>query len=181
MGNMEADRYGMGPEICSLRLTASLSLTPSLKAGSLVTQTDDDQSQAGQGEHLATIREEEHGQEEEEEEEVEEEEAEEGPNTVGAGMELRVPLSVYNKRHSGQDLAKTLKTIFPSFCRKTYRVPEKGKLFVWMGIMRTPGHFACGVWQSRDGALVASVFIYDSCVVVKMLTRTNPYPDWQVA
>eukprot|EP00873_Tetraselmis_striata_P042709 jgi/Tetstr1/462973/TSEL_007920.t1 len=84
MGNMEADRYGPGPEIRSLRLP-----TASLK-GYLVTQTDDDQSQAGQGEHLATIREEEHGQdededEEEEEEEVEEEkEEEEGPNTVGA-------------------------------------------------------------------------------------------------
>eukprot|EP00873_Tetraselmis_striata_P040763 jgi/Tetstr1/461027/TSEL_006177.t1 len=28
VGNMEADRYGPGPEIRSLRLTASLSLTP---------------------------------------------------------------------------------------------------------------------------------------------------------
>eukprot|EP00873_Tetraselmis_striata_P044140 jgi/Tetstr1/464404/TSEL_009197.t1 len=283
---MEADRYGMGPEIRTLCLAASLSLTSSLK-GSLVTQTDDDQSQAGQGEHLATIREEEHGQDEEEEEEEEEEveeveeEEEEGPNTVGArpqtspatsagsgskmtvsstplqqgvppvdpnlgewncyerdfpayfatwpepqdghpddykehhklltrvidnvvnrspnsnwlflpclhaiadlfpcpeGMELRVPLSVYNKRHSGQDLAKTLKTIFPSFCRKTYRVPEKGKLVVWLDIVTTPGHFACGVWQSREGALVAPVFIYDSCVPVKVPTRTNPYPGWQ--
>eukprot|EP00873_Tetraselmis_striata_P040040 jgi/Tetstr1/460304/TSEL_005604.t1 len=91
-------------------------------------------------------------------------------------MELRVPLSVYNKRHIGQDLAKTLKTIFPSLCRKTYRVPEKGKLVVWLDIVRTLGHFAGGVWRSRDGALVAPVFIYDSCVPVKMLTRTNPYP-----
>eukprot|EP00873_Tetraselmis_striata_P036686 jgi/Tetstr1/456950/TSEL_043620.t1 len=31
VGNIEADRHGMGPEIRSLRLTASLSLTPSLK------------------------------------------------------------------------------------------------------------------------------------------------------
>eukprot|EP00873_Tetraselmis_striata_P044565 jgi/Tetstr1/464829/TSEL_009568.t1 len=31
VGNIEADRHGLGPEIRSLRLTASLSMTPSLK------------------------------------------------------------------------------------------------------------------------------------------------------
>eukprot|EP00873_Tetraselmis_striata_P015083 jgi/Tetstr1/435347/TSEL_024265.t1 len=279
---MEADRYGMGPEIRSLCLAASLSLTSSLKVCHLWTLSQE-RLQRLKPAKVATIREEEHGQdeeEEEEEEEVEEEEEEEWPNTVGArppgqtspatsagsgskmtvsstplqqgvppvdpnlgewncyerdlpayfatkpepqdghpddykehhklltrvignvvnrspnsswlflpclhaiadlfpcpeGMELRVPLSVYNKRHSGQDLAKTLKTIFLSFCRKTCRVPEKGKLVVWLDIVTTPGHFACGVWQSRDGALVAPVFIYDSCVPVKVPTRTNPYP-----
>eukprot|EP00873_Tetraselmis_striata_P039754 jgi/Tetstr1/460018/TSEL_005339.t1 len=68
----------MGPEIRSLRLSASLSLSPNLKR-SQVTPTDDDLSQAGQGAHLATIREEEHGQEEEEEV------VEEGPNAVEGG------------------------------------------------------------------------------------------------
>eukprot|EP00873_Tetraselmis_striata_P017701 jgi/Tetstr1/437965/TSEL_026595.t1 len=227
---MEADRHCLGPEIRS-RLAANLSLTPSLK-GSIVTQTDDDQSQAGQGEHLVTIREEKHGQEsQEEEEEGKEVEEEEGPNTVGGGplafgqtspatsarcgsktdghpisykehhvlltrvignvvnklpnsswlflpclhamadlfpcpegMELRVPLSVYHERHSCLEVAKTLETIFPRFYRKTYPVPEKGKLVAWLDIVRTSGHFACGVWLPRDGALVALVFIYEPCV-----------------
>eukprot|EP00873_Tetraselmis_striata_P024091 jgi/Tetstr1/444355/TSEL_032246.t1 len=95
------------------------------------------------------------------------------------GMELRVPISVFDKRHIGQDAAKTWEFIFFRFHRKTYRVPEKGKLVVWLDIVTTPGHFAFYVWQSRDGALVAPVFIYDSCVSVKIPTRTIPYPGWQ--
>eukprot|EP00873_Tetraselmis_striata_P023653 jgi/Tetstr1/443917/TSEL_031869.t1 len=85
------------------------------------------------------------------------------------GMELRVPISVFDKRHLGQDAAKTWEFIVVRFQRKTYRVPEKGKLVVWLDIDTTPGHFAFAVWQSRDGALVAPVFIYDSCVSVKLL------------
>eukprot|EP00873_Tetraselmis_striata_P029689 jgi/Tetstr1/449953/TSEL_037007.t1 len=95
------------------------------------------------------------------------------------GMELRVPISVFDKRRIGQDAAKTWEFIFFRFHRKTYRVPEKGKLVVWLDIVTTPGHFAFAVWQSRDGALVAPVFIYDSCVSVKIPTRTIPYPGWQ--
>eukprot|EP00873_Tetraselmis_striata_P045465 jgi/Tetstr1/465729/TSEL_010354.t1 len=95
------------------------------------------------------------------------------------GMELRVPISVFDKRHIGQDAAKTWEVIFVRFQRKTYRVPEKGKLVVWLDIVTTPGHFAFAVWQSRDGALVAPVFIYESCVSVKIPTRTIPYPGWQ--
>eukprot|EP00873_Tetraselmis_striata_P020182 jgi/Tetstr1/440446/TSEL_003066.t1 len=85
------------------------------------------------------------------------------------GMELRVPISVFDKRHLGQHAAKTWEFIVVRFQRKTYRVPEKGKLVVWLDIVTTPGHFAFAVWQSRDGALVAPVFIYDSCVSVKLL------------
>eukprot|EP00873_Tetraselmis_striata_P028588 jgi/Tetstr1/448852/TSEL_036078.t1 len=96
-----------------------------------------------------------------------------------AGMELRVPISVFDKRHLGQDAAKTWEFIVVRFQRKTYRVPEKGKLVVWLDIVTTPGHFAFAVWQSRDGALVAPVFIYDSCVSVKVPTRAIPYSGWQ--
>eukprot|EP00873_Tetraselmis_striata_P042804 jgi/Tetstr1/463068/TSEL_008003.t1 len=95
------------------------------------------------------------------------------------GMELRVPISVFDKRHLGQDAAKTWEFIVVRFQRKTYRVPEKGKLVVWLDIVTTPGHFAFAVWQSRDGALVAPVFIYDSCVSVKVPTRAIPYSGWQ--
>eukprot|EP00873_Tetraselmis_striata_P013665 jgi/Tetstr1/433929/TSEL_023106.t1 len=95
------------------------------------------------------------------------------------GMELRVPISVFDKRHVGQDAAKTWEFTFVRFQRKTYRVPEKGKLVVWLDIVTTPGHFAFAVWQSRDGALVARVFIYDSCVSVKVPTRAIPYSGWQ--
>eukprot|EP00873_Tetraselmis_striata_P040678 jgi/Tetstr1/460942/TSEL_006094.t1 len=252
--------------------------------GSQLTQTDVEESGAGQGQPLATIHEDKLGQEEEEEEEEEkEEEEEEGPITVGGcppgqtspatsatsgskmtisttplqqesplvdpmlgewncyerdfpayfatwpepqdghpddykehhklltrvirnvvnvspnsnfffmpclhaivdlfpcpeGMELRVPISVFDKRHLGQDAAKTWEFIVVRFQRKTYRVPEKGKLVVWLDIVTTPGHFAFAVWQSRDGALVAPVFIYDSCVSVKVPTRAIPYSGWQ--
>eukprot|EP00873_Tetraselmis_striata_P023036 jgi/Tetstr1/443300/TSEL_000271.t1 len=61
------------------------------------------------------------------------------------GMELRVPISVFDKRHIGQDAAKTWEFIFFRFHRKTYRVPEKGKLVVWLDIVTTPGHFAFAV------------------------------------
>eukprot|EP00873_Tetraselmis_striata_P042018 jgi/Tetstr1/462282/TSEL_007300.t1 len=66
------------------------------------------------------------------------------------GMELRVPISIFDKRHIGQDTAKTWEFIFFRFHRKTYRVPEKGKLVVWLDIVTTLGHFAFALLVGDD-------------------------------
>eukprot|EP00873_Tetraselmis_striata_P046087 jgi/Tetstr1/466351/TSEL_010881.t1 len=56
VGKIEADRHGLGPEIRSLRLTASLSMTPSLKVCHLWTLSQKRlQRLQGRGEDESTV------------------------------------------------------------------------------------------------------------------------------